>query len=94
MHEFQLKMCEMHKTADFHSNLLVSLELVTEGYQGTPVWNAYMVILWLFILVFILFSAIEKTIEHLKESLNKSEEWGMLPMLHHVITPRDLPRDR
>ena len=27
----------MHKTADFHSNLLVSWELVTEGYQGRPV---------------------------------------------------------
>ena len=32
---FQLEMCtfhiEMHKTADFHSNLSVSWELVTEG---------------------------------------------------------------
>ena len=54
---FNLKCVKCHKTADFHSNLLVSLELVTEGYQDTPVWNAYMVILWLFILVFILFSA-------------------------------------
>ena len=27
----------MHKTADFHSNLFVSWELVTEGYQGRPV---------------------------------------------------------
>ena len=25
---------EIHKTTDFHSNLLVSWELVTEGYQG------------------------------------------------------------
>ena len=30
-------MCEMHKTADFYSNLLISWELVTEGYQGRPV---------------------------------------------------------
>ena len=29
-------MREMHKTVDFHSNLLVSWELVTEGYQGRP----------------------------------------------------------
>ena len=28
---FQLEMCEMHKTADFHSNLLVSWELATEA---------------------------------------------------------------
>ena len=28
---------EMHKTADFHSILLVSWELVTEGYQERPV---------------------------------------------------------
>ena len=28
---------EMHKTADLHSKLLVSWELVTEGYQGRPV---------------------------------------------------------
>ena len=27
---------EMHKTADFHSNLLVTWELITEGYQGRP----------------------------------------------------------
>ena len=27
----------MHKTADFHSNLLVAWELVTGGYQGRPV---------------------------------------------------------
>ena len=39
MHAFQLETCEMYafhfemdKTADFHSNLLVSWELVTEGY--------------------------------------------------------------
>ena len=51
MDAFQL---EMHKTADFHSNLLVSWELVTEGYQGRPVECAHfkrplsgMVILWL-----------------------------------------------
>ena len=28
---------KMHETADFHSNLLVSWELVTGGYQGRPV---------------------------------------------------------
>ena len=28
---------EMHKTADFLSNLLVYWELVTEDYQGKPV---------------------------------------------------------
>ena len=27
----------MHKTADFLKNLLISWELVTEGYQGRPV---------------------------------------------------------
>ena len=27
----------MHKTADFHSNLLVSWDMLTEGYQGRPV---------------------------------------------------------
>ena len=27
---------EMHKTADFHSNLLVPWGFVTEGYQGRP----------------------------------------------------------
>ena len=27
---------KIHKTNDFHSNLLVSWELVTEGYQGRP----------------------------------------------------------
>ena len=32
-HVFQL---EMHKTADFHSNLLVSWELMTGGYLGRP----------------------------------------------------------
>ena len=32
---------EMHQTADFHSNLLVSWELVTEGYQGRPVKCAH-----------------------------------------------------
>ena len=32
-----VKCFEIHKTADFHSNLLVSWELVTEGYQGKPV---------------------------------------------------------
>ena len=26
----------MHKTADFHSNLLISSELVAEGYQERP----------------------------------------------------------
>ena len=31
---------EMHKTADFHWNLLVSWELVTEGYDGRDLWNA------------------------------------------------------
>ena len=43
----------MHKTADFHSNLLVSWELVTGGYQGRPVKCVHlerplpgMVILW------------------------------------------------
>ena len=38
IHTFQL---EMYKTVDFHSNLLVSWELVTEGYQGRPVKCAY-----------------------------------------------------
>ena len=33
MHAFHL---EMHKQADFHSNRLVSWDLVTEGYQGRP----------------------------------------------------------
>ena len=33
MHAFHI---EMHKTADFHSKLLVYLELLTEGYQGRP----------------------------------------------------------
>ena len=43
MHAFQLEMheirafhFEMYKTVDFHSNLLVSWELMTEGYQGRP----------------------------------------------------------
>ena len=43
----------MHKTADFHSNLLGSWELVTEGYQGRHVKCVHferplpdMVILW------------------------------------------------
>ena len=34
MHTFH---SERNKTADFHSNLLVSWELLTEGYQGRPV---------------------------------------------------------
>ena len=49
---------EMHKTADFHSNLLVPWELVTEGYQGRPVKCAHferplpgIVILWLYSLL-------------------------------------------
>ena len=33
MHSFHF---EMHRTGDFHSNLLVSWELVTEGYEGRP----------------------------------------------------------
>ena len=37
MQAFQLEMHEMHKIAVFHSNLLVSWELLTEGYQGRPV---------------------------------------------------------
>ena len=41
IHAFHLKCAhftlKMHKTADFHSNLLVSWELVTEGYQGRPI---------------------------------------------------------
>ena len=41
MHAFQLEMCafqrEMHKTANFHSNMLVSWELEPEGYQRRPV---------------------------------------------------------
>ena len=36
MSAFQLEMREMHKTTDFHSELLVSWELVTEGHQGRP----------------------------------------------------------
>ena len=40
MHAFHLKIhgfhFEMHKTADFHSNLLASWELVTESYQWRP----------------------------------------------------------
>ena len=36
MHEKHTFNFEMHKTADFHSNLLVSWELVTEGYQRRP----------------------------------------------------------
>ena len=32
---------EIHKTADFHSNLLVAWKLVTEGYQGRPMKCAY-----------------------------------------------------
>ena len=36
----------MHKTADFHSNLLISWELVTEGYQGRPFPG--MLVVWLF----------------------------------------------
>ena len=31
----------MHKTADVHSNLLVSWELVTKGYQGRPMKCTY-----------------------------------------------------
>ena len=30
---------EMHKTADFHSKLLVSWELLAEGYQGRPIYK-------------------------------------------------------
>ena len=45
MHAFQLEMCvfnlEMHETADFHSNLFVSWELVTEGHQGRSVECGY-----------------------------------------------------
>ena len=33
---FQLEMREMHKTADFHSNLLVSWELGTKDYPERP----------------------------------------------------------
>ena len=43
MHAFELEMrqmrefhFEMLKTYDFQSKLLVSCELVTEGYQGRP----------------------------------------------------------
>ena len=32
---------EMHKVTYFYSNLLVSWELVTEGYQGRPVKCAH-----------------------------------------------------
>ena len=32
---------EMRKTDDFHSKLIVSWELVTEGYQGIPVKCAH-----------------------------------------------------
>ena len=38
---FQLKMHEMHKTADFHAKLLVSWELMIERYQGRPLKCAY-----------------------------------------------------
>ena len=43
MHAFHFEMCafEMHKTADFHSNLPVSWELMTKGYQGRPVKCAH-----------------------------------------------------
>ena len=34
MHAFQFEKCEIRKTANFHSNLLVSWELVTESYQA------------------------------------------------------------
>ena len=32
---------KMHKTIDFHSNVLVCWELMTEGYQGRPVKCAH-----------------------------------------------------
>ena len=32
---------EMHKTTDFHSNLLISWELMTEGCQGIPMRCAH-----------------------------------------------------
>ena len=45
IHTFHFEMCsfhfEMHKTADFHSKLLVSWEFVTKGYQGRPVKCAH-----------------------------------------------------
>ena len=41
MHAFQLEMREIHKTTDFHSNLLVSWEFVTNGYQGRPEMHVF-----------------------------------------------------
>ena len=48
MHAFKLEMCEMHafhfevhKTAEFQSNLLASWELMTEAYQGRPMKCAH-----------------------------------------------------
>ena len=42
MHAFYLNFYfEMHKTADFHFNLLVSWELVPEDYQGRPMKCAH-----------------------------------------------------
>ena len=37
MGALKLEMHEMHKTADFHSNLLVSEEMVTGAYNGRPI---------------------------------------------------------
>ena len=42
MYAFQLEMREMFKTADFHSKLLVSWEVWTEGYQRRPVKCAHL----------------------------------------------------
>ena len=42
MYTFQLEMREIRKTADFHSNLQVSWELVTEGDQGKPLKCAHL----------------------------------------------------
>ena len=38
IHAFHL---EMNKTAHYHSNLFLSWELVTEGYQGRPMKCTY-----------------------------------------------------
>ena len=53
MRAFQLEFhFEIQKTADFHSNLLVSWKLVTGGHQGRPMKCAIerplpdMIILW------------------------------------------------